>query len=431
MCFSGRSENQDGCPGLWLTETFSTSPLKPLNGIQQNLTGSKISTSSTKFVFFGPIWITRWPSWPLIRWDIFDFSSENAEQNSTKLDRKQDLNVLYQVRVILADQKKNMMAARASDLLRHFQLLLWNHWTVCNETWQEESTSQRPLPLPSLYFLGRLEKQDCRPGQSVKKVAHCTQVHDMWPFGPLANFWYLCPDLFKGTMSSPFTCIYFKVKFIACAEEILKQFSEIAIYWTLLSRVPYTYIPKCIRWSFLGFCFLVPNCVWRGWLVVKTWSLSSKVHTWQTVCLGYKTLTVISIVTECPTTVAVAHQEFKAMPSRSKLCLQAQGHAFKLKVMPSSSRTYRITGIFCGCLIFAEFCGSIEIAEIKNRKIFQSLNNDELCPKWLFSRVYSDDCPVCWILCIMRYTQLYNVHLDMKLSLKWHLRFNQCCYCRL
>ena len=38
---------------------------------------------------------------------------------------------------------------------------------------------------------------------------------------------------------------------------------------------------------------------------------------------------------------------------------------------------YRITGIFCGCLIFAEFCGSIEIAEIKNRKIFQSRYNDE------------------------------------------------------
>ena len=28
--------------------------LKPLNGIQGNLTGSKILTSSTKFVFFGP-----------------------------------------------------------------------------------------------------------------------------------------------------------------------------------------------------------------------------------------------------------------------------------------------------------------------------------------------------------------------------------------
>ena len=66
LCFSGRSEKQDGRPGLWLAETFSTSPLKPLNGIQRNLTGSKISMSSTKFVFFGPIRKTRWPPWPLI-----------------------------------------------------------------------------------------------------------------------------------------------------------------------------------------------------------------------------------------------------------------------------------------------------------------------------------------------------------------------------
>ena len=51
--FLGRSEKQDGRPDLWLADTFSTSPLKPLNGIQQNLTGRKISTSSTKFVFSG------------------------------------------------------------------------------------------------------------------------------------------------------------------------------------------------------------------------------------------------------------------------------------------------------------------------------------------------------------------------------------------
>ena len=133
LCFSGRSEKQDGRPGLWLAEIFSTCPLKPLNGIQQNLTGSKISTSSTKFVYFGPIGKTRWPPWPLIGWDIFDFSSETAERNWTKLDRKQDLNVLYQVCV----------------------------------------------------FFGLIGKIRCRPGQSVKKVAHCTQVHDMWPFGPL------------------------------------------------------------------------------------------------------------------------------------------------------------------------------------------------------------------------------------------------------
>ena len=43
---------------------------------------------------------------PLICRDIFDFSSVTAEQDSTKLDRKQDLNVLYQFCVIRADEKK-------------------------------------------------------------------------------------------------------------------------------------------------------------------------------------------------------------------------------------------------------------------------------------------------------------------------------------
>ena len=160
MSFSGRSEKQDGRPGLWLAETFSTSPLKPLNGIQQNMTGSKILTSSTKFVFFGPIGKTRLPPWPLIGWDIFDFSSETAKQNSMKLDRKQDTNVLCQICVFRAD-RKNKMAAMASDWMRHFRLLLWNRWTDFNETWQE-ARSQRPLP--SLCFSGRSEKQDGRPG---------------------------------------------------------------------------------------------------------------------------------------------------------------------------------------------------------------------------------------------------------------------------
>ena len=160
LCFSGRSEKQDGRPGLWLAETFSTSSLKPLKGIQPNLNGSKISMSSTKFVFFGPIWKTRWPPWPLIGWDIFYFFSETSELNSTKLDRKQDLNVLYQVCVFRAD-RKNKMAALASDWLRHFQLLLLNHWTEMNKTWQE---ARYQCPLPSLCFSGRSEKQDGRPG---------------------------------------------------------------------------------------------------------------------------------------------------------------------------------------------------------------------------------------------------------------------------
>ena len=207
FAFSGRSEKQNGRPGLWLAETFSTSPLKPLNGIQLNLSGSKTSTPSTKFVFFGPIGKTKWLHSPLIDWDIFDFSSETTERNSPKLDRKQDVNALYQVCVFRADRKKQdgrpglwltetfstsplkplnriqrnligskistpstefvfcgpigkKMAALASDWLRHFRLL-WNRWTEFNETWQE---ARSPCPLPSLCFSGRSEKQNGRPG---------------------------------------------------------------------------------------------------------------------------------------------------------------------------------------------------------------------------------------------------------------------------
>ena len=52
-----------------------------------------------QFVFFAPIERSRWPPCPLIAWDIFDSSTETTEHNSTKHDRKQDLNVLYQIRV--------------------------------------------------------------------------------------------------------------------------------------------------------------------------------------------------------------------------------------------------------------------------------------------------------------------------------------------
>ena len=55
----------------------------------------------------------------VVNFHIFYFSSETAKQNSTKLVSKQDLNVLYQVCVFLAD-RKNKMAAPSSDWLRHF-----------------------------------------------------------------------------------------------------------------------------------------------------------------------------------------------------------------------------------------------------------------------------------------------------------------------
>ena len=196
LCFSGWSEKQDGRPGLWLAEIFQTSPLKPLNGIQRNLTGSKISMISTKFVFFGLIGKTRWPPWLLIGWDIFDFSSETTEWNSTKLDREQDLNALYQVCVFRTNQK-NKMATLASDWLRYFWFLLWNRWMEFNETWQE-ARSQRPLPI--LCFLDRWEKQDGRPGLW---LAETFSTSPLKPLNPIQQ------NLIGSKISTPSTKFVF------------------------------------------------------------------------------------------------------------------------------------------------------------------------------------------------------------------------------
>ena len=76
-----------GRPSLWLAETFSISPLKLLNYIQLN---------------------------------------------STKLVRKQESNLLYQV-VFFPAYQKTKMAALASDWLRLFRLLLRNCWMEFNK----------------------------------------------------------------------------------------------------------------------------------------------------------------------------------------------------------------------------------------------------------------------------------------------------------
>ena len=96
----------------------------------------------------------------VISWYILYFSFETTQWKSTKLDRKQDRNVLYQVCVFRTDQK-NKMAALASDWLRHYGLLLWNRRTEFNKICLE-GRSQRPLP--SLCLSGRSKKQDDRPG---------------------------------------------------------------------------------------------------------------------------------------------------------------------------------------------------------------------------------------------------------------------------
>ena len=116
--------------------------------------------SSTKFVFFRPIGKTWWSPWPLIGWDIFDFSSETAEQNLRKLDRKQDLNVLYQVWVFRAD-RENKMAALASDWLRHFSI---SPLKQLNGIWQNLTGSKISMSATKFVFNGLIRKLRWRPG---------------------------------------------------------------------------------------------------------------------------------------------------------------------------------------------------------------------------------------------------------------------------
>ena len=133
--FSGRSDkNKDGRPGLWFAETFSTSPLNPLNGIQRNSIDRKEDYNVLdKVCNFRADRKNKMATGPLTGGGIFDFSSETAEWNLTKLVWKQDINVIYQ----------------------------------------------------SLCFSGKSENQDGHPGQSIKKwhiVLRCTICG---PLGPL------------------------------------------------------------------------------------------------------------------------------------------------------------------------------------------------------------------------------------------------------
>ena len=129
---------------------------KLLNGIQQTWQEARSQRPLPSLCFSHQSEKTRCQPWLLIGWDIFDFSSEIAKGNLTNLARMQNLNVLCQVCVFWVDSK-NKMAALASDLLRHFRLLLWIHWREFNGSWLEARTQR---PLPSLCFSSWSEKQE-------------------------------------------------------------------------------------------------------------------------------------------------------------------------------------------------------------------------------------------------------------------------------
>ena len=131
LCFSGRSEKQDGRPGLWLAETFRLLFWNGWTEFNKTWQEARSQRRLPSLCFSGGSEKTRWPPWPLIGWDIFDFSSETAERNSTKLERKHDLNVLYQVLVFWAD-RKNKIATMG--------LIGWDIFDFSSETAERNST---------------------------------------------------------------------------------------------------------------------------------------------------------------------------------------------------------------------------------------------------------------------------------------------------
>ena len=143
--FRADRQKQDGRAGVWLADKFSTSPLKPLNEIPRQLTGSNISTFSTMFAF-------------LCRLEKYDGHPDlwYAETflTSLKLLNRIQRNLIWSKMstsstkfVFFGTIGKSKMAALASEWPRHFRLLLWLRWTEISETWQK-ARSQRPLPSP-------------------------------------------------------------------------------------------------------------------------------------------------------------------------------------------------------------------------------------------------------------------------------------------
>ena len=114
--------------------------------------GRKNSMSSSEFLIFGLIEKTGMSPWPLIKWDIFDIFSERTDRNSPKLDRTQELYVFFKFCGFFSADRNYKMSVPASDLPKHFRLLLWNRWTEFAETWREAAIQ---CLIPSLCFSGR------------------------------------------------------------------------------------------------------------------------------------------------------------------------------------------------------------------------------------------------------------------------------------
>ena len=131
LYFSGRSEKTRWPPWLLIGRDIFEFSVETAERNSTNLDTKQDLNALYQVCVFRANRKNKMAAWPLIGWDIFIFFSETAKWNSTKLDRNQDLNVLYHICVFRADLKQKM-AALASGWPRHFRLLLWYCWTEFN-----------------------------------------------------------------------------------------------------------------------------------------------------------------------------------------------------------------------------------------------------------------------------------------------------------
>ena len=123
--------------------TFSTS-LKSLDGICRNLTGNKISTSSTKiyvFFFFFFFWLIGKRRWLPCFLLAETFSNSFLKPlNGIWRNLTGSKNLMSSTKFVFLSRSEKQDGRPASDWLTYFRLILWNSWREFDETWQETSS---------------------------------------------------------------------------------------------------------------------------------------------------------------------------------------------------------------------------------------------------------------------------------------------------
>ena len=157
--FFGPIGKQDYCHGLWLDEALSTT-LKPLNGIQRNLRGSTRTEHALSSLCFSVV--RKNTDW-LRHFRLFFWNSWTE---------------FYKVCDLGRSEKQD--GREASDWLRHVRLLLWNTCSKFNETWKKQELN---VLCQVCVFSGRLKK---------KRLQHLLVwlSYRLIPQEPLKRIWW-------------------------------------------------------------------------------------------------------------------------------------------------------------------------------------------------------------------------------------------------